>query len=164
MPLEICRFTMIRGPRIRWVAMAAALCACTRLSAPPAAPAPGVPPVKLPPFSALAVPDASQVVDRMCAGPPFLSYGDGPMVKKPDRDPATGNILGTAYVSTFCKDEKVIYWGCADIEWDPTGTKVLSYTKRWRVREPATRHDPGGDWWRDTKANCFNGTLMHGGP
>jgi hypothetical protein len=145
------------SPRILWVAMAAALCACTRLSAPPAAPAPGVPPVPLPPFSALAVPDASQVVDRLCAGPPFMSYGDGPMMaNKPDRDPATGNILGAAYVTTFCKDEKLIYFGCADIEWDPTGTTVVKYTARWRVKEPFTVRDTGGDWYRNVGTSCFN--------
>jgi hypothetical protein len=116
----------------------------------------------LPPFNALAVPDARQLADRMCAAVPFLSYGAGQMVGKPDRDPQTGNILGTAYAHTFCKDEQKVYRGCSDIEWDPTGTTVLSYTTRWRVTELAQigRHEPK-DWVPDVRLHCFQ--IGYGG-
>jgi hypothetical protein len=98
---------------------AAALLTATALSQAPPPPAPPVPP------SNLARPTPQEITGQSCRD-------NDSEVEVHNQDPATLYWSGRAWAHTHCQN--TWYTGCADIQWDPTGT-TYSLQIVWNAKE-----------------------------
>jgi len=80
-----------------------------------------------------------------------------PAVRVEKQDPQTLYYSGQAFARTYCEAESVWYQGCADVSWDPTGTKI-TYKIRWQ--EKITRPPPPEQDQLDIAKRCFHGKSV----
>jgi len=93
-----------------------------------------------------AIPTVAQIAGYSCTQ-------DLPDIRVQKQDPLTHYYSGRIYAVSSCGDEQgMIYRGCADVSWDPTGTtyalKIL-----WQEKLPL----PDVNNQRHTQARCISG-------
>jgi len=95
--------------------------------------------------SHLATPDVAKIAGRACGK-------ELPTVKVGGQDSQTLFYSGRAFARTRCDDEGVYYQGCADVSWDPTGTRI-TYKVLWQ--EKITRPPPQVEDQTDIGKRCL---------